>query len=49
MEEKKEAVLCDFATGICGPADTSNGVMEFVDLSKVEEKASDSIEETQEE
>lgn len=30
---KKDQVICDFTTGICGPADeqASDGIIEFVD------------------
>lgn len=36
--EKKEEMICDFTTGICGSADARDGIMEFVDLTVVEEK-----------
>lgn len=36
---EKEQVVCDFTTGICGPADEhgSEGVIEFIDLTPSEE------------
>ncbi len=36
--KKKEEIICDFTTGVCGPADASEGVVEFVDLSAKEDK-----------
>lgn len=36
---EKENIVCDFTTGVCGPADENQtGVMEFVDLSKKDDE-----------
>lgn len=35
--EKEKNVICDFTTGVCGTAETSNGIMEFVDLTEKED------------
>lgn len=43
---KKEDVICDYTTGICGSAERNEGIMEFVDLTAAEEK--DSKEENKE-
>lgn len=37
---ENEEVICDFTTGICGPAGSTaeDGVMEFIDLTAKEEE-----------
>lgn len=42
MEDKKE-IVCDFTTGVCGPAGENKGIMEFVDLSVPKEESEESL------
>ncbi|QUG43321.1 hypothetical protein KD050_08905 [Psychrobacillus sp. INOP01] len=43
---KKDAMICDIDTGICGPAGEGNSVIELIDLTSLSpKKVSDSTDE----